>query len=200
MSLKSWLNRNVSSAKNDIHKIGKAIAKTAVKVVDKVEEIPFAPLLPFKGLMTTELQKRNITYKNELSDIAPKFYNSVVKKSHFDSESNNFEGGFNYIDHDGSENFVVTAAMATTIIGAIIDFIKQLKKKRDAGQPLTNEESQILTQAEQISVVVSDAAMNSAQTTIAEQVKDFIFSWKGAVTFSVLAFLIWMAYKGAKKG
>lgn len=50
------------------------------KGVMTVEEVPFAPLLPFKNMMIKQLDAHGISHTGYLHDIAPKFISEIVHK------------------------------------------------------------------------------------------------------------------------
>lgn len=230
------------AAKKDIKAIKKAAPKTKLgkgvskieqglkKAVGRASDIPFAPLLPFKKVMTNALAERGISHDGTLSDIAPKFYQTIVKKSfEMPTFSSYYKHGANtvMVEHidgkkiassvaaSGQGGLVGIAAKAATgdvagaasgLINEILAYIRKLKDKKEkaaaeqaAGQPvsdpLTPEEEKVLGQAEQVSEEMQDMVKEEAENTVAGQVKEFIFSWKGAATLAAIVLLLYLALK-----
>lgn len=103
-----------------------------------------APLQPFRGMMIRALKTKGLNYspKTPLVDIATAYYNKVVKPSNYEPLPDNWyeqDPMFYAPIEDVEEDYAIGAAI-TTIVGAIIGYIKEAKKKREAGAPLTAAE------------------------------------------------------------
>lgn len=101
------------------------------------------------------------------------------------------------------------AGAASGLIAEILNYIRKLKDKKDkareqmeAGLPVTDPlspaEEGIIDGAEQVGEQLQDIAAEEIQNSIAFSVKDFLFSWKGAVALGVLVILIILAVKKFK--
>lgn len=123
---------------------------------DKIPDIIFAPILPFKKFMMKYLDDAKIKYnKKDLSAITMAFFNSAVKgKNKFDTE--NFLDEFDEFDNFGISDIKI-------IVDAIVKFFNKTKEKKDSGQPMTPTEKKIVEIGTQIK--------DQVDTTIAE-IKD----------------------------
>jgi len=101
--------------KNRIKKIGDGIG-------DALKAAAFSPLLPFKNMMRSALQKKGLKPSGKFGDMALQFFNEVVKKhGHYEESPNHL--------------------LPLAIIPPIIAFIKDALAKKKAGAKLTPEES-----------------------------------------------------------
>jgi len=86
------------------------------------KDIPYAHLMPFKKMMIRQLDNKNIQHTGELHDIAQKFYHVIIKKQNFTGNRTNF-GHWNIVEE-----------LASGVVKAIIEFIKQLIQKKKAAK------------------------------------------------------------------
>lgn len=185
------LNKRLKQTKSNYRN---ALAKIKASKGD----IKYIALLPFKKMMRIALRKKDVPHTKHLSDIVPKFYLHIVQNKNFGASLDDY----NYMVEGHAIYNIDAAAVAQVssiglpIITAIIDFIKSLKKKKDAGEPLTDMEKTVLEYSERASETVLDAAEKQAQITIAEEVRDFLFSWKGAVTLGVIGIVAFLGIRG----
>jgi hypothetical protein len=158
-------------------------------MVSGAEDIPFLALLPFKSMMEHELDKKGVHHTGTLHEVAPLFVEHIVKPSgHFESfESYDTGRGHNIIDE-----------VATTVINAIINFIKQLKAKKDSGKPLSSTEASVLNSSQVVTAKVIDAGKSAAKDEAASKIQSFLFSWKGAAGLVGLGLVVALAVKGVK--
>lgn len=187
--------------KAKLKKAAQKVKAAAKKVVGKGKDAALAPVLPFKGLMRRELDRRGIKYNpNSLHEIAALFVHHIVKGQRGHFNYNLMEGGGNhtmYIEGDTPHNIV--ADVALTLVTTIINYLKNLKAKKDAGQPLTQDEERVLDAAGKVADQVVAVSGDVAQDTIAGMVKDFIFSWKGGLTLILLVALLIAAFYNPKR-
>ncbi len=184
-----------AKVKAKVNKVGQAIKKAAVKVIHVAEDIPFAPLLPFKPIMVRALDEKKVEHTDKLHDIALKFLKHVVQTHHFEEYASYFEEGNGSLHLEGYDADGVVG-IATDIVKAVIDYIRQLRAKKQAGEQMTEEEAKVLAQAETIATPLVKAADKEPDgDDIASQAKAFLFSWKGAVALAVLGLLIYLAVK-----
>jgi hypothetical protein len=110
------------------------------------------PLIPLKGLMVKALNNKGVTTKKEepLDVIAKKFYNNIVVKHNKHYEEVHF-------DSDLEPDYVVGSAI-TGIVTAVISFIKDLKKKKEAEgeEALTPTEKVIVKQTENVEAQIQE--------------------------------------------
>ena len=168
---------------DDIKNVGQGIGRGIHKVGQKVVEIEtFVVLAPFKSAMKAALKSRKIKHTNKLSDIAPKFVKHVVKGRNFENYQGDLKHYENYEALENLEtleqyelywangeisNFdpVTTGAAAeggkislqvvSSIVKAVVDFFKNILKKKKEGKELTEEEAKLAKIAEQ-GAAVSD--------------------------------------------
>lgn len=192
-------------------KAGAALKNVASKVLTTAEDIPFAILLPFKGIMAGKLDSNHISHTSALHDIAIKFAAHVSGLKHFDA--NYFEGNSGTLYNVDTNELVgaggsilsgaatggATGAIAATI-QAVVNYFKNLQAKKASGQPLTPEETKELAQGEQIASSVNATLTGVVEASITTRVKDFMFSWKGGVVLIVIVALVGYAvYSSGKK-
>jgi len=225
-----------AKVKTGAKKAGSKLEKGLQKAVGKAKDIPFAPLFPFKKIMVDALNRRGVKHTNDLSDIVPKFYHSIVKNNFQTPSDGYFENGntmvyTDHIDHVDAKSIAgsvtktgtgggainVAAKFATgdivggasSLVTEILTYLRRLKDKKDKQQqekaaggvvsdPLTPEEEKILGAAEKTAESLQEVAKDEAEKTVANQVKEFIFSWKGGIALVVLVILIIVAVKKHK--
>ncbi len=184
-------------------KVGAFLKKVKDKAKHLGQDAPFAVLLPFKKIMKNKLDKNNISHDNSLKDIAIQFAKHVHEFSHFECLE------IDALHADATSAGIVAGGLANAgasvatgnytgavkaIIQAIVNFFKHLKEKKTSGEKLTKDETQMLDQAEKVSDEIEDAVKDEVQGTIAERIRDFIFSWKGALALVALLALVYFAF------
>lgn len=113
-------------------KFFKGIGDVVKKVARLVASPLTLPLLPFKKPMKRALNKQNVSYKNDVLDIAKQFYKHVVQKSNYEG----YESYYLHIPTDKKGNLVEDVA---SIIKAIINFFKKNKEKIEKGVATAEE-------------------------------------------------------------
>lgn len=176
--------------------VGSAISNVAHGVVSVGEDIPYAPLLPFKKAMTRALDQRKIAHTSTLHDISKKFVSGVLHKNFDDRYAFGLCEGeeLRYAD---SSNLIDDAIQ---IIQLVISFFKNLASK--PANQLTEDEKIILSDANESAAVVITAANNTPGITtspsvvaigagsIADKLHTFIFSDIGFFLLIALALII----------
>lgn len=126
----------------------------------------YSVLLPYTLVMRSALDKRGIKYDNRIDDITGKFYTNVVaprKRYSFHADYHLAETPV--VDMGASMGGAAIAAevdvppevgnMAgksiVTVVKAVLEFIKNLKAKKDSGAKLSPEEKMILENTEKVS-------------------------------------------------
>lgn len=125
MAKNKFFKKLGSKLKGAVEKVGKA-AKLAA------ENIPFAPLIPFRGLMEKTVKKDGGKPEKELSKLTRQFHAILKKKRHSsfdDSLSHNVDMPENLVDDIAS------------IVADIISFFRKAKENKDSGKgtPFENE-------------------------------------------------------------
>lgn len=159
-----------NALKNIIHGVGQGLKKVG-------QAASFAVVLPFKDAMKHGLDAKGLSHSNKIEDISTKFFHSHVKGQGF---MDKYDEYFIPSHFDESRYNIVDEA-ASAIIGAIVDYFKNLKKKKDSGQPLTPDEEKMLAKSEAAQTALVNKAKDMGEEAAASKVKDFLFSWKGAV-------------------
>lgn len=209
---KAATKKVVSKVGGSIKKTGSKLEAGLKKAVGNVKDVAFAPLLPFKKVMTDALQKRGISFKGELSDIAPKFLNNIVRNSFETTYEQNYydSGTLISADHIDAKGVAKSAAAsgsgligiagkaatgdvagaASGLIAEILNYIRKLKDKKDkakaqaeAGQPVTDP----LSPAEQAIIEQSEEVGAKLQEQVQEEIE-------GSIALSVKDFLF--SWKG----
>lgn len=137
------------AGKRGIKKFGKFVKKTGKKIT---EAAALGILAPFKKPMEKTLNNRGIAHNGKLDDIAEKFFNYVVKNK--DVHGTTYEPGY----------YPLAPALIPIIIAGVTAFFKFLESKKESGAELSEEESAILDQIEEIENEVEDQALQELQT------------------------------------
>ena len=165
-------------------KIQKKRTASAAKRAQRRERLKsvtvLAPLQPLKPVMILALKKKGKTHsvKTPLSIIARDFYNTYVAP----------KSGFEEIPE--MDNAV--GAVGSAVVGAIIDYIKNLKKKKEEGKPLSKTEGQIVTGTEKVEAKIATKAKEEAA---AEVGRNILFDKKtqliiGGVILGIIAIVV----------
>lgn len=171
-------------------KVGKALQKIKDGLVKVGTHVAFAPLVPLVPVMSAILNKRGIQHGKRIEDITESFYNNVVKPTgnHFDVMNFYFdEYSFDAdnFDFDADLNFdefnIIPPGVIASIVGAIINFLKGIKKKKDAGVPLSAEEHIALDKLKEV-----ETQVDMTQDTFVDQLKHFFFSPLGIISVIVI--------------
>lgn len=134
--LGDWLKDKVEDVKNAVQNAGGSAQ-------DVLNAAKLAPLIPFKQVMKNALQRKGIPVSNDLQDIAVKFKDYIVdKKSNYEEE--NYGAELQYLD----------PATLTIIVGAVLAWFKKKQDEKEAGKPLSAEDSQTLAEANQAAAQV----------------------------------------------
>lgn len=189
-------------------KFKKVINKLADKVRLVGQDIPFAPLLPFKKLMKNRLDEKGIPHDNSLKDVSIQFARSIGSMNNFEEMAvaglygDSVEGRDNALGKVGGG--IVNAGIqagtgnvtgaVSTVIKTIVEYFRNLKERKAKGETLSKDEEKLLSQAEDTAEAVKESAEEYAENTVAEKLRDFIFSWKGALSLLVLLVIVWMAF------
>lgn len=172
-----------------IKKAVQNVKKVSIKVVSKgknvVKNLPFATLLPFKGIMKNHLSKKGIKVNDDLANISVAFAKSVTGGQHFynpnmydENPIMDFEGAvFRKDPNQFSIGEDVAIAAAKAVINAVLEYFKQLKDKKNRGEKLTEDEQNLLDKTEKATQAVIDAGVDTGMNAV----KDFLFSWKGGL-------------------
>jgi hypothetical protein len=151
------------------------VLKSAGHVLQQVGDAAiYAPLLIFKPAMKSALDEKGISHTNKMDDIAPKFFDNVVKKHGFDDREN-----------------AVSGDAVSGIIQGIITFFKDIKDKQKSGQPLTPEEKKLANLADSASGQVDKLAKQQVEDSTASEISHYLFhSWVGPAILVGIAGLV----------
>ncbi len=153
---KGKLKKKIKAA---VHNVGVKI-KTGVR--NTAAHAKYLPLAPFLPAMLIILHARGIKPKsNHLYDVAPAFAANILTNSKFEREQ--FEA-----DHLVEE----TVDMVIAIVKKIVNYFKQKKAAKDAGEKLPAEEEAALNQSEQDIKNMPDNVLNALATGDVEEDKD----------------------------
>jgi hypothetical protein len=176
-------------------KFGKLVRKGRDAAVKLVKFGVFLPLLPLLPVINKGLTSRGVNIKKmSFDDKVVKFYNVVVaKKANLET--------FEDLDPEHFDPVTITL-----IISSVVSYIKGLKAKKAAGQPLTAKEEGELAQAEKVetNLVVKSAneAVKTAQeitqksgetaqnTGIMAKLKANIIPISGAIVVIIVVFIL----------
>lgn len=127
--LGDWLKDKVEDVKASLQNAGASIQQIG-------NAAKLAPLIPFKQVMKNALQRKGIPVSNDLEDITIKFKDYIVdKKSNYEEE--NYGAELQYLD----------GGTITLIVTAILGWFRKKQDEKDAGKPLSAEDSQTLAEA-----------------------------------------------------
>lgn len=142
---KELLGKVKEKAKEVAKKVEKAVetVKTeATKLANKgANAALFIPLLPLRLVMVTALKKKGVSNPpSDIGELAHMFYTRIVKGqntySFEESKMFNTDNVDNYSNIVGEETIVL-------IVKEVIAYIKKIRAKKEAGQPLNAEEQAI---------------------------------------------------------
>lgn len=175
----------------------KGLGKVLQKISDKSKKflkdmgsnLKFAPLVPFYPVMVTMLNKRGVKHGKKMEDVVEKFINNIVKKKKNFDDFGFGEEDVNELDFNSYN--VVPPELIEGAVQIVIEFFKQLKKRKDAGEKLSTEEEGMLNAVEQVTDSIKDGAEEEAGSMI----KEFLFSWKGGLLAVALILVIIFAFK-----
>ena len=172
--------------KNAIKKAGKGFKHLAGNVLKAYETAGLAVLLPFKPLMVSALNKKGVpvSRKDKIGKIAVLFHDKVVaNKQHLE---------YSHYEHLGEE---IAFSAGKQIVQAVIDFIQRLKDKKERGETLTPDESNILAHSDKVETVI-DKATTEAETNKAKNwFVEFWWVW----VLIIAALILMYVNKGKKK-
>ena len=169
------------------------------KVLQSAEEVPFVALLPFKEVMKKALDAKGVTHTNFLHDIAPKFAKTLAKGHFADFAA----------DHDG-QGYNLGEDVAAGIISSIINYFKTLHAKKASGQPMTQGEEQVLSEADKVADGIAAGTVPPhmmgmglenapGNAVIGFDIKSMILTPKGLLATVAIIFGIWGIYKLVSK-
>lgn len=139
----------LGKVKEKAKEVAKKVEKAVENVKDKAKELAkkganaalFIPLLPLRLVMVTALKKKGVSNPpSDIGELAHMFYTRIVKGqntySFEESKMFNTDNVDNYSNIVGEETIVL-------IVKEVIAYIKKIRAKKEAGQPLNAEEQAI---------------------------------------------------------
>lgn len=137
-------------------KVAKKIGKTAIQPA-------LLPLIPLKPVMKKALEKKGKKAPQKMLDLVNAFYNEIVKQSNYDYYEN-----IDLLDIPEGTDYAAVAI--STVVSAVLGFIKSLKKKKAEGGALTPLEDTILKGTEQTEEKIREEAKSEAAQTVGEKI------------------------------
>ena len=163
-------------------KAGKLIAKVkkgVKKVAGTIKKVASFPvLLPFKVAMSTILKSKGIIPEKDIAKLAQQFHSVIIEK----------KGTYEMYEVEH-----IAPVAISMIINGVIDFFKQLKKKKDSGATLTPQEETALNNAEATVGAVMEAGKEDAKNEIAKK------SFTPLIIGGVIALIVIFLLVGKKK-
>lgn len=181
-----------------------AVKRTASNVKSKTQNFiqkakdagGFALLIPFKNLMVNALRARGIRHGSSLSDIATSFFQNIVRRNSFDEN-----GAFGHDDlflvsteyatlpDDVTKVDSLEPATITVIVTAIVKYIKTIKDRKEANEPLTPLQEKVAVAAEKVNEVKDSEIRAATNEEVGSIVNDNAHIIVGVL---VLGFLLLM--------
>lgn len=212
------IKKAAEDLKKQAQKVDDKIKQTINNVKLSVQDAAFQVLLPFKTVMKNALARKGIKTDGSLKDIALKFSVYIVDGENTrPTQTNYFNGGPLYISPEdniimernfhadeveytepGSEaaKYEAGAKQTKNIIQKIIQWFKDRKKKKEAGEPLTADELLTLSDAEMVSeTLIEDAEEAQNEVFLGMSLTEIIIA---AVILSFVLYLIFKPKKGSK--
>jgi hypothetical protein len=143
--------------------------KRGAKRVKRVEtkgtlgqRLMLAPLNPLKPIMVKALKTKGLKFTNKspLLQVVNEFYNKIVRGK--DKTLEEVDLLSFYDDH-------VIGDIAGSVVTAVIDFIKKLKKNKAEGKPLTKTEEKIVKGTEVVETKIKEKAEDEAAATVGKK-------------------------------
>lgn len=151
-------------------KVKEKLNKAKEKIKGFIKNVgAFGVLIPFKSLLANALNRKGVKHDGTIEDIAVKFYNTFINKK------SNYEQ-YNHLD----------PVIVSTIIGAILSFIRAAKEKKKQGGQLSDTEEFIVNGADKISSVALGAAKEEASLKIG----NFLLSPVGIIAIVAILFML----------
>jgi hypothetical protein len=109
------------------------------KIKGAAKKVGYARLLVFKPVLVQALKKKGakVSMSTKMEVLVPMFKDVVIDK----------KAVLNYDDYNCLEH--VGADEVELVVQMVLDFIKKLKAKKDAGEPLSPEEKDVVDGAEE---------------------------------------------------
>lgn len=126
----AW-NSIVDQAQAAGQSISSAAQVATQAVGNAVDVVKYAPLLPFKNTMKNALKRKGIPYNDNIADISNKFFDYIIKKKSSYEESTYYLENFDTLE----------------VVGACLNFIKNLLSMESKGETMTPEQKAILGDA-----------------------------------------------------
>lgn len=142
------------------------------KFIDKIKQLGgkaagaalFAPLLPFKLAMKQILKAKGIEPKSNIGDLAQQFKSVIIDK----------KGTYELEPYEHLAPSIVAA-----IISGILGFFKDLKRRKEAGEPLSDAEHKAL-----------DSAEKAVGGVIQEEKEEIVRDTKASLTMPLIIGLV----------
>lgn len=152
------------------------VKNKARKIVDKAKQIGgFAILAPISPVLKAGLRARGLSTSGTLQEIALRFYNEVVRKNSYD-EFNTFGGFYDNVEQaqePEAKSSNLDPVLISSIISAIVSFIKRLKEKKEQGEPLTQAQEKIVDTSDTLNNEIEQVAKDEIEMRLTEGIKKY---------------------------
>lgn len=173
-----------------IEKIRENLQKTG-------QNIAFAPLIPFKNVLSEMLikkggYKKSDVSKMKFSDLVTAFYDKFVKaKDNFD-DYGEISTVMNFSGERGSYN--IAPAVIIAIINAVVAFLTAMQEKKEAGEPMTDTEKKIADLADEVESGIEGAAYDELDRRAGKAVRETV----GSIDINLIIILLLSAFVAFK--
>ena len=111
-------------------------------------------MAPLRGVMSSALKNKGVQPPSDIQDLTISFYNRVVQNS-----PNNYTG----LDYADETKGKTDSVLFQTIVPAVIGFITAIKRKKEAGEPMSKVEETIADKTERVEATIADKARGEAE-------------------------------------
>ena len=195
--LKKGINKAVNPIEHMkmIRKNVKKHGGKVVKIVKKVggfilESSVFLPLMPFKGSMKKMIKNRGVNPKKSFPDLLTQFASVVMKKKSYDYTP--------MYEYDRVNDVYNIAPAILALIPMVIKFFTSLKKKKQRGEPLTKEESQVVDFVDEAVVDLKGAAVEEVDKSSGKFLRENATKIVGGFVGLILLIILYKHFSKAK--
>lgn len=175
-----------------IVKKGRKLAKGAVKLAKKtVGKVGMVALKPFMRTIKKVLKKKGVNTSGISDQKAVElFYNKVVVKKPFEGyrglealgeDSFAEHPAFSTLMEDADEQDHIAGAAVGVVVDAVIGYFKNKKKKKEAGEKLSADETLVATTAQEVEQALLKKQAGAQPVTQAQNKKTTKFIITGAI-------------------
>ncbi len=145
-----------------IRVVGSAIKKGVAWGVSLVGNVALLPLVPFIPAMKKEVKKTGRKPSSNLKTLATQFQSAVLSKSSYDIYSIYKKDSY---EHHAKDN-LVGALSVGNLVKVIVKYFNKIKGKKERGEPMSKQETEILKVVEQAEAEVEQVVLEEAEQGI----------------------------------